>query len=767
MAVQKRKTLGLLSIMFSSDYMLQIMKGVKDFCRQADANLLVYSGRQINFPWNNEYQQNIIYEFVSKNDCDALIVPSASLYNFIHDEERIQYSRKFAEIPMVSIGVKMPGIPSVLIDNKIGLREELEHFIHGHHYRRIGFIKGPEDNPDAQERLEVYLQVLKENSIEVNPDFIFPGDFTPDCGNNTVQLILDGRKLKLDALIGANDDCIIEAGRVLQARGISVPQGIALGGFDNTESSVICVPPLTTVEQPLYEMGKIVSQIALDMAIGKEVPEVTILPTRLVQRSSCGCIPSLVSMTNYQYKSDPAEIVEDGESLQFQSKEVVLRALCKLTLIESEKNRLVFELVEQLERLKRVLLINEPLEKRSENFIREFYAILLQNIRNKDELLYWQLIITELFELVLQMKGVNPIWQILLNNCRVLLADLNQQEAKEDKSNLINSLTFYRDSMARLISAFSINELLTQLYVELPRLGFNTVFIAFYQKQFLHKFREEWPLPEKAKVMLALDGKDRLKFTNSEKNYSIRKTIFPASLLPQERRWTLGITPVHLGEVHYGLLIMDIEGREGVLLESFIIQINSIIHDCFMFDSKQKTEKKLITVLSDLKEAHQKLSEISETDELTGLYNRRGFLNLAQQNLDLALRMKKSGLVFFADMDGLKKINDTYGHKEGDLAIMETAEILREIFRNSDIIARLGGDEFTVLAIDTPTNFLSVLQSRLHEALKKHNTALKKPYQISISIGAVAFGEGKSHSLEKLMIDADQLLYEKKRNKLS
>jgi len=96
-----------------------------------------------------------------------------------------------------------------------------------------------------------------------------------------------------------------------------------------------------------------------------------------------------------------------------------------------------------------------------------------------------------------------------------------------------------------------------------------------------------------------------------------------------------------------------------------------------------------------------KLNNLSQTDELTGLYNRRGFISLTRSSLELAQRMGKSGLLFFIDMDGLKVINDSYGHEEGDIAIKEIANILRSAFRKSDIVARLGGDEFTVFTTDT------------------------------------------------------------------
>ena len=100
------------------------------------------------------------------------------------------------------------------------------------------------------------------------------------------------------------------------------------------------------------------------------------------------------------------------------------------------------------------------------------------------------------------------------------------------------------------------------------------------------------------------------------------------------------------------------------------------------------------------KRMEEEIRSLSLTDELTGLYNRRGFTLLAEQEVKLAHRMNRTMLLFFCDVDNLKGINDTHGHAQGDLALKEVSAILKETFREADILARLGGDEFVVLAVD-------------------------------------------------------------------
>jgi diguanylate cyclase (GGDEF)-like protein len=159
----------------------------------------------------------------------------------------------------------------------------------------------------------------------------------------------------------------------------------------------------------------------------------------------------------------------------------------------------------------------------------------------------------------------------------------------------------------------------------------------------------------------------------------------------------------------------------------------------------------------------EKLYTLSITDELTGLYNRRGFFALAEQQLKMSKRLKRDALLLSADMDNLKEINDTLGHKEGDLALIDTANILRESFRESDIIARIGGDEFVVLQIENIDVDSNMLTNRLQNNLEIHNTSRNK--KLSVSIGIIRCEPECPYSIEELLIEADKLMYKQKRNK--
>lgn len=177
----------------------------------------------------------------------------------------------------------------------------------------------------------------------------------------------------------------------------------------------------------------------------------------------------------------------------------------------------------------------------------------------------------------------------------------------------------------------------------------------------------------------------------------------------------------------------------------------------FIFQIQDITERKRFEAA---------LQNLSLIDELTGLYNRRGFMAVTAQHLAAIRRNKKVPVVLYADLDGLKKINDSLGHQAGDAAIIQTAEILKDTFRTSDIVARLGGDEFVVLAAIDKDESAESLTERLQVRFDLYNEQSNAPYKLSISVGVMHFDVDED-SIEEVTARADRNMYEDKRRKQS
>ncbi|MEH1915707.1 GGDEF domain-containing response regulator [Nostoc sp.] len=163
--------------------------------------------------------------------------------------------------------------------------------------------------------------------------------------------------------------------------------------------------------------------------------------------------------------------------------------------------------------------------------------------------------------------------------------------------------------------------------------------------------------------------------------------------------------------------------------------------------------------------AEAEVRKLSLTDELTGLYNRRGFFWLANHQFKIARRTQIFCCLLFVDLDGLKQINDSLGHEIGDRIIIDTAQLLKKTFRESDIVARIGGDEFVVFVSTCSPNNTDEFCPRLQVNIDRFNKEHNYSYQLSISIGATQCALNENVSLEQLLEEADKLMYEHKRAK--
>ena len=169
--------------------------------------------------------------------------------------------------------------------------------------------------------------------------------------------------------------------------------------------------------------------------------------------------------------------------------------------------------------------------------------------------------------------------------------------------------------------------------------------------------------------------------------------------------------------------------------------------------------------ITNQKRVEEALRHLSLLDELTGVYNRRGFMTLADSHLALARRHKRDLLLVFADVDHLKSINDTYGHSAGDQVLAEAAAVLRRTYRSADIIARIGGDEFTAFPLEAGADSGGLLLDRLQAQVEHHNREAQRPYKLSMSVGIGRFDAVKCQTVQQLLEEADAELYSSKRRR--
>jgi diguanylate cyclase (GGDEF)-like protein len=343
-------------------------------------------------------------------------------------------------------------------------------------------------------------------------------------------------------------------------------------------------------------------------------------------------------------------------------------------------------------------------------------------------------------------------------------AAADQAAAGRERFRLEDEIHQLRGFLAHLVSAASVDELMDNLRERLESFGIASCAVAVFNRELRVGRGDRFDLPEAADLILSYD-----ETTPRGRHFAPQRFDPRAGLVPpgsfSDRPRTLVANSLYHREVQLGYIVYELGPMTGAIYETLCVQLSAAIRSALVFSGKQKVEERLRGVLAELETYNQKLSDLSQTDDLTGLYNRRGFISLSRRSMDLAVARGKRGLVVFGDMDGLKDINDQYGHEAGDRALKAMGKLLHKTFRSMDIVARLGGDEFAVLAIDITPAFFVSLRERLDRYLAEYHLRSGEPFTLSISLGIAEFGGETDCRLETLLSKADAVQYEEKRQK--
>ncbi len=312
--------------------------------------------------------------------------------------------------------------------------------------------------------------------------------------------------------------------------------------------------------------------------------------------------------------------------------------------------------------------------------------------------------------------------------------------------NMTDSVTLMNEFFMTVVSNLNV--------VHIRMLG-----ICVYEEAIELSPCDDFVMPDKAKLLMLIDDNRGIANNYYDKGgieFNPHKEILPKGF-EDLCRGNYYLLPIFLQGTNYGYLVCRLPTNKYPIYTIFLkILVNSFVHS-FVYSMKEAERAKLA-------EKNQTLNFQSKTDELTKLFNRRGFMEYGQQLLDVATVSNDKGCVFFCDLDGLKTMNDTWGHEIGDLAIKTEAMVLRAAFRDSDMVGRLSGDEFGVVAPRFPLYKVNDLRARLISLNEQFSKEANLPFTLSISIGPVEF-DSSTADLHKLLKEADKNLYEEKKIK--
>lgn len=736
-ALKKRTTIGFLCANIHVRIARTLWPGVIDAARDLGVNLICFPGGGLGVQARGEAQRNIIYEMATAHHLDGLASWSSTLGVALSQAAVSDFHRRFAGLPLISLSQSIAGIPSILLDNISGMRAAVLHLLDTHHLHRLVLVRGPESHFSAQERYQAFVEVLAERGIACDPNLI-----TPPLQWNDAELapkiLLDERGLvpgrDFDGIVASSDLFALAMVKALQARGVAIPQTVAIVGFNNITESQLTHPPLTSVELNFRAQGYQVVQELLEIIQEGASAELSRLPCSLVVRQSCGCPAQAVIEAALDYPGgSPAEAGDSAglaweERLYAELQQYGARANWAKDLVAAFRGALHSGL--------------------HWDFLRTFESILHQANTLDEDLTSWQAVVSCLRRRFL--PGLDPagrsLCEDLCGQARVIIAENTQRAQVSRQLRAEHQADTLREIGQALITTFDIEKLSQVLVERLPQLGISSCFLALYENPLD-------PLANARLVLACAEGK-RLPLEPGGLSYPTRQLV-PENLLP-ENRFSLVAEALHFQQEQIGVVLFEIGAQDGVVYEVLRAQISSALKGALLFREVQDQKHQLA-------ESEARLKELSIRDPLTGLHNRRFLEEAMAQELLKGCQQQLTLGVIMIDIDHFKRFNDLYGHATGDELLRQLGKLFLSHVRGSDVACRYGGEEFVIVlpeaSLETTRQRAEFLRQAANQILVYYNTLMVG--RITLSLGIAVYPQ---HGVDSatLLKAADNALYRAK-----
>lgn len=762
---RRRIQVGLLVSHLDEDFDTSVCEGAIIGARQADVNLVIFPGRYIDGIYADklrteyEYQYNTVFDIPCYNKFDVLLVLIGTIGSHLDKEHKAEFLKRYNGTPVITITAQIDGYPCITLDNRTGMEAVIQHLITVHGCKRIGFVSGPATSDDANERLQVYKDVLEKNHIGYDENSVVYGNFSKYVGPK-VEALLD-RNPDLEAIVFANDQMALAGYQVMEARGIRPGKDIFVTGFDDDPVAQELMPHLTTVKADPTELGYNAVIEAVNYVINGTL-ENTMVPSNMVLRNSCGCQgnPRLRSISFENISEGAKQFAVEISDFLFSSyqnsetteylKEQFVKLLMELNDFSKPGN------IHNV--MKREHILNMTDTMATAQF---FDYISVDNFYTVLEYIYQTFI--ERLE--------NPEDHLLLSQVFIqIYRIIAERNAAYCKDNLNDNyfMTWQTNSITRDMLVFDSYDDQSYFSVidKLQRLHMTSSYLFAYEPAIINRKDDKWKLPEVLHLKAYHNQSDAVQLSQ-EKQLIPPDELFTNPYMPKDRQYTMVVSPLFSNEAHYGLLMCEIEHEYFHYIQSVTVQLCAALKILTLMKQQAVTQRQLRQSLIEVRENNQLLSDLSKTDELTGCLNRRGFYEEVRKKLREEENADADAIMVFADLDSLKTINDRFGHEEGDFAIRSAAAILKQALGETEIVGRIGGDEFVVCAFLKEAVTIRELREHIEKVCEQFNEehTKEKPYVVHTSVGVYPFKCTDTVEIGELLSHADTLLYEQKRHK--
>ena len=766
---RRQYTIGILIGNATSPHTMDMMKGIYHAAKEINVNVLYFLGMHSRYFYTHllgddtendyDYQFNTVYDYALLGKVDALIISYGSICIFWRDLDKQAFLDRFSDIPRVLLEDREETeTPSYIIsDNYGGMYDCIEHLIVGHGYRKILYLSGPKDNRDSLERYQAYLDIMKKYGLPISDDMVEFGDYSEYIKRQAEHLL--DLNPDAEALVCANDQMAAGVYEVCESRGIRVGKDLAVTGYDNYEITKSMDPPLTTVTQNAYDMGYMALQNAMELCTGGRKYGI-LMPGNLVRRSSCGCKSETSSgmLLTQKLTQDNAEtyalsltekivseiiMTDSNEQIRVHIRETIYAYVETIMKASLNDNRINFD-KQHIQNLLRSL------------FRGEYGKYISANALTR--------CLSDLFEAIIQISqspDLHTFFMSLLKESQIYVQAHVLREGKLAMDEFQYDLWFMPLIVRDMINdSTDLKTMFYDVLVKLRAIKTTKAYIYLLEKPVEHTQQEEWKCPDKMYLAGYFEGENVVAYRENERPCVNRENGF-MSMVQDQGHSCMFCYNIFAAKRHYGILIGETRPEDMSLMYCASMQIGAALRYVEISQMQRKTQNKLERSLQEIEDKNEVLNFLSEYDELTGCLNRRGFVERA-----ITMNKVHSGetaVLFFGDLDHLKEINDSFGHVEGDYAIIAIGKLLEKAYEGESIVGRIGGDEFVMMFIGKEPDAAERVMKGITEQYRILNETSDKPYYIEASIGYKEFICKPDFMLKEVLNQADETLYEAKK----
>jgi signal transduction histidine kinase/DNA-binding LacI/PurR family transcriptional regulator/ActR/RegA family two-component response regulator len=618
-----RPTIGMFINNLIGNHQVQWL-GAVDAARAHQANLATFAGRELGRPDHFYAQANVIYDLISPQHVDGLIIWTTTLQLFVGQQQLEAFCQHYRSLPIVSVEQPIAGLPSLLMDNQRGMCAAVNHLIEVHGLRRIAFIRGPTNHPGAQERYQGYVEALAQHGLPLDATLVSaPTRFwLPDEAAALVHQLLDEHTTEIEAIVATNDDLALGVLTALQARQIRVPGEIAVVGFDNgisidradlahgsisdnaagadVERAVnlrATTLSLTTVQPPFYELGSQAVELLLAQIRGEDVPEVVTIPTELIVRRSCGCFSQAMRPLA------PAPIMrlsQQGPVEQPFAQTTAAHHKPLTAQLQHAMGPAPAELAPEWAERLLTAYISEVRGKSGAAFLAVLDELVGASLQSGSSLERWWRVLFALRRQTVPdlvtggaLMRAEGLWQ----QVQVLMGEMAEQFYVSRQLLVEKRDEILREIGQKLITTFDLGQLTEILAQELPHLGIERCYLALYEPEREGEvgarldvgaagYPAEW-----SRAILAYEQR-RLKLKADEALFPSR-LLAPGDRLRHTQPYNIVVEPLYFRDQQLGFVLFEVGPREGWVYEVLRGQLSSALQGALLVKQTQEQNRLL------------------------------------------------------------------------------------------------------------------------------------------------------------------------------